>query len=212
MEAKLIVVTGKHAGKEIPLRGKKCLIGRGEECQLRLQSNMVSRKHCLLRFDRFPATLEDCGSTNGTLLNRQPVAQRKELKDGDRLSIGAFEFEIRLAAAVGKKMRSIASLGADDVDISDWLGPTDQMPVTPPPAESPPAESPPAESPSTSETMAGKSFEDTSAVPVPKPEDGKKQAATKAAGKPQRSVKPSTESSGEAAADMLRQFFHRKKP
>jgi predicted component of type VI protein secretion system len=168
---------------------------------------MVSRKHCLLRFDRFPATLEDCGSTNGTLLNGQPVAGRKELKDGDRLMIGAFEFEVHLSAVVGKKMRPIASLGADDVDISDWLGPTDQIPASPPPAEPPPAESP-----ATSETMAGQSFEDTTAVPVPKPEEEKKPTAAKSAGKPQRAAKPSTESSGQAAADMLRQFFHRKKP
>ena len=68
-------------------------------------------------------------------------------------------------------MRPIASLGANDVDISDWLGPTDQMPASPPPAEPPPAESP-----ATSETMAGKSFEDTAAVPFPKPEEEKKPA------------------------------------
>ena len=216
MEVKLIVVSGKHAGKEIPLPGKKCLIGRGEECQLRLQSTMVSRKHCLLRFDRFPPTLEDCGSTNGTLLNGQPVAERKDLKDGDRLAIGAFEFEVRLTAVVGKKLRPVASLGADDVDISDWLAPTDQMPAGPAPAEPPPAAAPlpaapPAAQPSTSETLAGKSFEDTATVPVVKPEEEKK-GATKSPGRPQRSAKPSTESSGEAAADMLRQFFHRRKP
>ena len=103
-------------------------------------------------------------------------------------------------------MRPIASLGADDMDISDWLGPTDQIPASPPPAEPPPAESP-----ATSETMAGQSFEDTAAVPFPKPEEEKK-PATKSAGKPQRAAKPSTETSGQAAADMLRQFFHRKKP
>jgi len=207
MEAKLIVITGKHAGKEIPLGGKKCLIGRGEECQLRLQSNMVSRKHCLLRFDQLPATLEDCGSTNGTLLNGQRLARRHELKDGDRVAIGGFEFEVRLSTKVGKNIRPISSLGADDVDISDWLAAsdTDQMPANHPPAPPPPA--PPA---ATSETMAGKSFEDTTTVPVIQEE--KKPAAAKAAGKPQRTVKPSAENSGEAAADMLRQFFHRRKP
>jgi pSer/pThr/pTyr-binding forkhead associated (FHA) protein len=204
MEVKLIVVTGKHAGMEIPLRGKKFLIGRGEECQLRLQSNMVSRKHCLLHFDRFPPTIEDCGSTNGTLLNQERITERKELKDADRISIGAFEFEVRLTAAVGKRLRPMASLGGDDVDVSDWLGPTDQMP---------PVGAPPAASPTASETMAGKSFEDTTAVPLPqKPEEEKTPAPTRAVGKPHRPPKPSTESSGEAAADMLRQFFHRKKP
>ena len=77
MEAKLIVSPASMRERKYRSRGRNVLIGRGEECQLRLQSNMVSRRHCLLRFDRFPATLEDCGSTNGTLLNGQPVAGRR---------------------------------------------------------------------------------------------------------------------------------------
>ena len=206
MEANLIVISGKHAGKEIPLGGKKCLIGQGEECQLRLPSTMVSRKHCLLRFDQFPATLEDCGSTNGTLLNGQPVAGRKELKDGDRLMVGEFEFEVRLAAVVGKKTRPIASLGADNVDIGDWLGPTDQIPATPPPAQ-------PATAITAATTKRWPARASTTRPPCRcRSRKRKERPAGKAGGKPRVSVKPSTESSGEAAADMLRHFFHRNKP
>ena len=68
--------------------------------------------------------------------------------------------------------------------------------------------------------MAGKSLVDTATISVPVPmkeeenkeEEKKKESTPKIPGRFQRSTQPSSENSGEAAADMLRQFFHRKKP
>ena len=86
MEVKLVVVGGVQAGKEIPVPAPKFLIGRGPECRLRTQSNLVSRKHCAILIEENAAAIEDFGSTNGTHVNGVKIQQRRRLKNGDRSS------------------------------------------------------------------------------------------------------------------------------
>ena len=103
MKIKLIVASGKQAGKEIPVAGHKFLIGRGERCQLRPQCSEVSRKHCVILIEEGAATIEDCGSTNGTFLNDQRITGRQELKDGDRIRVGMLGLEVRLSVGMGSE-------------------------------------------------------------------------------------------------------------
>ncbi len=95
MEVKLIVVGGKQEGMEIPVQGPEFLIGRGEECRLRPQSTLISRKHCAILVDKDSAVLVDFGSVNGTLVNGERVQDRCELKNGDRIKIGIIELAHR---------------------------------------------------------------------------------------------------------------------
>ena len=48
MEVKLVVTNGRHAGREIPIKGPKFFIGRAEDCHLRPGSDLVSRHHCVI--------------------------------------------------------------------------------------------------------------------------------------------------------------------
>ena len=59
--AELKVVGGKHAGQVIPLNRRKFLIGREQDCQLRPNSDMVSRHHCVFSIDDFSVRLRDLG-------------------------------------------------------------------------------------------------------------------------------------------------------
>jgi pSer/pThr/pTyr-binding forkhead associated (FHA) protein len=230
MEVKLVVTKGRQAGKEISVPGPKFLIGRGAECQLRPQSNLVSRKHCAILVEHDSVIIEDFGSTNHTFVNDEEVSTPMQIKTGDRIRVGMLELEVRLSVSVGGKKkpavhsvqeaaaRTVASAPApapqEDLDISGWLG-DDVQPGPPPPHK---------ESSTFDDTMAGKSLVDTTTIAVnvsnkeeekeekeEKEEDKKKESAPKGSSKFQRSVHPTSESSGEAAADMLRQFFHRKK-
>ena len=97
MEVKLVVVGGRHAGKEIPVTGPQFLIGRGERCQLRPQSDMVSREHCAIVVEEGTVVVRDLNSRNGTFVNQQRVEGSRKLHSGDRLKIGPLEFEVRLA-------------------------------------------------------------------------------------------------------------------
>ena len=46
MVTKLIVTSGKSAGRSIAIKRNKLLIGRSEECDVRPLSEEVSRRHC----------------------------------------------------------------------------------------------------------------------------------------------------------------------
>ncbi len=63
------------------------VIGRGTEADIRLPDTGVSRKHVDVVLDGGVATVEDLGSTNGTLVNGRRVS-RQPLSDGDVIRIG----------------------------------------------------------------------------------------------------------------------------
>ena len=83
------IETGPLAGREEAAAGV-VLIGRGEECSLRLIDEKVSRRHADLTFADGHATLRDLMSVNGTQVNEQKVTT-VELKDRDRIRIGSTE-------------------------------------------------------------------------------------------------------------------------
>ncbi len=134
VEVKLKVLRGPHEGKEIPLRESKFLIGRSEDCQLRPNSDMISRHHCVIMVDGSYIEIRDFGSKNGTFVNGERVAAARELRPGDTLCAGPLEFEVVVLQRVGGKKRSpvkdVADVavrtadraaGSDNEDIEDWL-------------------------------------------------------------------------------------------
>ena len=94
LKADLKVVGGKHDGTVIPLTSKKFLIGREQDCQLRPNSELVSRHHCAITLDDYTVRVRDFGSTNGTFVNGDRVQSQAVLYSGDRIEIGALEFEV----------------------------------------------------------------------------------------------------------------------
>jgi ABC transport system ATP-binding/permease protein len=68
------------------------LIGRSSECDLIIDSPLISRKHAKITkyFDEF--FVEDCESTNGTFLNSLRVKRKKQMYKGDSLGFAGFEY------------------------------------------------------------------------------------------------------------------------
>ncbi len=96
--AELSVVGGKHTGQVIPLNRRKFLIGREQDCQLRPNSEMVSRHHCIFSIDDFAVRLRDLGSTNGTFVNGKRIQKETIMASGDHVVIGNLEFRFSIAA------------------------------------------------------------------------------------------------------------------
>lgn len=84
----LVALTGLHAGN-IFRATCELVIGRDVDAQIRLVDLNVSRRHARLIVEGSRVFIEDLGSSNGTLVNKQPFTARAELKDGDTISIGA---------------------------------------------------------------------------------------------------------------------------
>lgn len=115
--AELIIRNGRQKGKTIRLAKPEVVIGREENCAIRLAGKQISRRHCRLKQTSDGFTVEDLQSRAGTLVNGRPVAEETLLQPGDRLLIGTVEFEFSTAAAGGGK--SSSALTEDDV--ADWL-------------------------------------------------------------------------------------------
>ncbi|QDT41237.1 FHA domain protein [Gimesia alba] len=94
LQLSLKVIGGRHDGKQIPIKGKKFLIGREEDCHLRPNSDMVSRHHCVFTVDEYSVRLRDFGSTNGTLVNDKRIKGEVQLSHGDKIQVGKLDFEI----------------------------------------------------------------------------------------------------------------------
>jgi pSer/pThr/pTyr-binding forkhead associated (FHA) protein len=96
MTAKLLIVQGRPAGKRLVFPRGDYYIGRGAECHVRPNSDMVSRQHCLLRVTEEAVFLRDLGSRNGTLVNGLLIARERRLQPGDQVQVGPLVFELQL--------------------------------------------------------------------------------------------------------------------
>jgi len=74
-------------GTRYALNNAPLVLGRGEECDIRIQDHSVSRRHARIEPEGDIYCAVDLQSTNGTFVNDSPVARAK-LKDGDYLRVG----------------------------------------------------------------------------------------------------------------------------
>lgn len=89
----LIILYPQTQFKQIALSKGTVTLGRGQDADIRLDDELVSRKHCSLTFDGIHVTVEDLGSTNGTFVDGQPVV-RASLDSDNRLQLGKMVMKI----------------------------------------------------------------------------------------------------------------------
>ncbi len=92
MRAQLVPLDG---GPPIEIVKDLTLVGRKEDCDLRLDHKSVSKMHCVIVKTDGLMLLRDLGSTNGTRVNGQRV-RRAALLPNDQLTIAHFKFRINL--------------------------------------------------------------------------------------------------------------------
>ncbi len=95
MRAQLVPLDG---GAPVEVVKDLTLVGRKEECDLRLDHKSVSKMHCIIVKTDGLLLLRDLGSTNGTRVNGQRV-RRAALMPNDELTIAGFKFRIQLSQA-----------------------------------------------------------------------------------------------------------------
>jgi diguanylate cyclase (GGDEF)-like protein len=83
-----IYPTGPSMGCRYPLRDKQLILGRGDDCDIRIQDNSVSRKHAKIEPSAEGYFVSDLGSTNGTFVNDRQLDNPASVQDGDYLRVG----------------------------------------------------------------------------------------------------------------------------
>ena len=137
MKAKLCVLKGPSAGKEITIPVSKFFIGRGEDCHLRPKSDAISRHHCAIIITDSQIAIRDFGSKNGTFVNDQRVENIAILKNGDKVVVGPLSFKLVLDHSLGgtkqpkvqgvedvaqrSASRNLEVSTSDDDSIASWL-------------------------------------------------------------------------------------------
>jgi len=92
MRAQLVPVDG---GAPIEIVKDLVVIGRKEDCDVRLEHKSVSKLHCVVVKTDGLLLLRDLGSTNGTRVNGTRV-RRAALLPNDQVAIAHFKFRIFL--------------------------------------------------------------------------------------------------------------------
>jgi pSer/pThr/pTyr-binding forkhead associated (FHA) protein len=81
--------------RNFPVSREITVIGRREDCDLRIPLGDVSRKHCRLIVDGDSIRVEDLGSSNGTFRNGERV-QQADFVAGDTLQVGPVVFVLQM--------------------------------------------------------------------------------------------------------------------
>lgn len=81
-------------GRTVSLTQPEVTIGRLPECDVVVNDPGASRQHARIRRTDDGFVLVDLGSTNGTLVNDEPI-QEQVLENGDRITIGETVLEFR---------------------------------------------------------------------------------------------------------------------
>ena len=101
MDVKLVMFRADGQRKDLPLISSTTVIGRAENCDLRIPLLAVSRQHCELLLKGGDLLVRDLASSNGTYVNNQRVNEAA-LTAGDCLVVGPIIFTVQIDGKPGE--------------------------------------------------------------------------------------------------------------
>jgi FHA domain/zinc-ribbon domain len=88
--ALVIRAGGGRVGESFAVEGERMSIGRRPDSEVFLDDVTVSRDHALLIRRADDWYLDDCGSLNGTYVNRSRIESQR-LQEGDEVQVGKYK-------------------------------------------------------------------------------------------------------------------------
>ena len=123
--AKLILSMDGLVLKEIPLTKERLTIGRKPHNDIQIDNLAISGEHAVVVSILNDSFLEDLNSTNGTLVNGQPV-KKHFLKNGDVVELGKYKLKyviepVSLTEASDFEKTTVVRPGSIKLPVSDSL-------------------------------------------------------------------------------------------
>ncbi|MCU0316404.1 MAG: FHA domain-containing protein [Fimbriimonadaceae bacterium] len=105
----------ESSGKEHVLRPGLTVVGR--QGDIIVEDTRASRRHCQFESQQGTVTVEDLGSTNGTLVNGQKLnsGEKRQVVAGDKVSLGGYELTVGMP---GEAQKTLAAIGGRTAAIS----------------------------------------------------------------------------------------------
>src|SRR5215469_5650208 len=126
MRAQLVPLDG---GPPIDIVKDLVVVGRKEDCDLRLEHKSVSKMHCVIVKTDGLLLLRDLGSTNGTRVNGQRV-RRAALLPNDQLTIANYKFRVQLGGEELPSSKDDRTQQLDAAEVKQLLGKSVRTPLS----------------------------------------------------------------------------------
>ena len=114
----LKVIPPEGESRTVRLEGAELQVGSAIESTLVLSGHGVAGRHCRseLRGDRL--FVVDRGSRNGTFVNSRKCVEPTELKEGDRIGVGAYTLELAAPRALAGRKQAVDKLRVEEVKLN----------------------------------------------------------------------------------------------
>lgn len=188
--AKLILSLEGSMIREVPLDKERIMIGRKPSNEIQIENLAVSGEHACIVTILNDSFLEDLGSTNGTLVNGNPI-KKHILQNNDVIEIGKYKLKYvaegpAAGHAAGEDFEKTMILRAPPKPAAPAVKPVSEpapapKPSTPPPTprpmQPPPAAKPAAPAPAAAPVAAASAATAPAAAAPAKPAEGQPLAA-----------------------------------
>ena len=102
-------------GDPVPLRKIEMIVGRRASCDICLDFENVSGKHCVLKYHNQVWHVRDLGSTNGTSVNGATLSSEHTVMPDDELGIAGHIFHIDYEPGAPDTVLNKGSVVEDDL-------------------------------------------------------------------------------------------------
>ncbi len=130
MDVDLTLFKKNGSRKTFSLRSDTTIIGRDDDCDLRIPLKDVSRRHCQVSRNNESLKIRDLDSRNGTFINGKRINDETTARAGDYITI----FPLTFLLQIDGEPQKIAP--------PNWAKPAPKKQQKEPPKEKPPADQP----------------------------------------------------------------------
>jgi pSer/pThr/pTyr-binding forkhead associated (FHA) protein len=106
------------------------VVGRREDCDLRIPLGEISRKHCRIIKDGESLKVEDLGSSNGTYHNGERI-QEAVVQAGDTVQVGSIAFVVQIdGVPADEQMQPVMAHPTPGHEVGDAVNQGSDAPAT----------------------------------------------------------------------------------